>query len=55
MQIGNAYNSKNKAVHEKKLATGWSPLPVAEPPKPKLEKPVVAVPRFPKRMVRPWV
>ncbi|PNW84337.1 hypothetical protein CHLRE_04g230242v5 [Chlamydomonas reinhardtii] len=49
-QIGNAYNSKNKAVHEKKLATGWSPLPVAEPPKPKLEKPVVAVPRFPKRM-----
>ncbi|GFR41819.1 hypothetical protein Agub_g2591 [Astrephomene gubernaculifera] len=50
-QIGNAYHSKNKQAHDKKLATGWTPPPVAEPPKPKLERPQVEVPKFPLKRI----
>jgi hypothetical protein len=27
-QVGNTYHAKNKQVHDKKLATGWTPQPV---------------------------
>ncbi|KXZ47974.1 hypothetical protein GPECTOR_31g336 [Gonium pectorale] len=49
-QLGNAYHNKNKVVHDKKLATGWTPPPVAEPPRPKPQRPQVEVPKFPRRI-----
>lgn len=49
-QVGNTFHARNKQLHDKKVATGWSPPPVTEPPKPKFERPQVEVPKFPKRI-----
>ncbi|GLI70956.1 hypothetical protein VaNZ11_016055 [Volvox africanus] len=49
-QIGNTYHTRNKQVHDKKLASGWTPAPVTEPAKSKVERPQVDVPKFPKRI-----
>lgn len=51
-QVGNSYHSRNKTKHDQKLASGWSPPPAPseEPPKVKVEKPKVAVPKFTKRI-----
>ncbi|GLC52821.1 hypothetical protein PLESTB_000672200 [Pleodorina starrii] len=49
-QVGNSYHTRNKQVYDRKLASGWTPAPVTEPPKPTVEKPQVEVPKFPKRI-----
>ncbi len=28
-QVGNTFHARNKQLHDKKVATGWSPPPVA--------------------------
>lgn len=47
--VGNKYSQRNKKVHEKNVAAGYTPPPLVKP-KVKVEKTEVPVPKFVKKM-----